>query len=132
MQPFSLHHSLEGDLERELNFARATTAKERGAAAHVGGCREREEVMPDAIGIAIKRGIHHEIREHRVGEVGMVEDVEEISCKPRLHALGNVDAARDGEIEVLIGRSAERITTEVTDVLATGASVLAHSIPNAR
>jgi hypothetical protein len=71
---------LKRDLQSELRSARSASTQERVADAHVAGGGESQ--VADATASAIKAvacWIGNEVRQVRVGEIRVVEDVEELS-----------------------------------------------------
>src|ERR1019366_5890003 len=74
--------SLESDLGGKLNSPRAASAEERIANATVA--RGRKSVVPNTSPVAgnpIDAGIGDEVGQLRIGEVGMIEEIEELGTQ---------------------------------------------------
>src|SRR5215469_7340398 len=111
---------LESDLSGELDAARAASAKKWVANSHVAGSRQR--IITDAATgrvDTVDTGIGDEIRQLRVGKVGMVEQVEEFSAELQLHPLGNLGVFKYRAVELLEGWSSQRIACQVAEVART-------------
>src|ERR1022692_2766136 len=93
---------LESDLGGELDAAGAASTQERIADSHVAGRGQgvRTDSTPRAAD-AVHPGIGDEVRKHRIGEVGMIEQVEKLSAQLQVDALGDLGVFEQGEVELL-------------------------------
>ena len=116
-------NELEGYLRGELDAARAASSKERVADAYVSGRRERIVAAVLTSGCVGRSDVADEIRQQRTGEVGMVEEVEELGAKLQDHMLGESSVFEDGEVELFKAWSLQRVTSEVAKMAGTGNAV---------
>jgi hypothetical protein len=73
-------NGLEGDLQSELRSARAAPSEEGVADTYVAGSSESEVTDAPAIrSNAVARWIGDEIRQVRIGKIGVVENIEKLS-----------------------------------------------------
>src|SRR5580692_6084982 len=118
--------SSERKLRRELNTAGRTATQEGVADAHVAGGRNLIAAVSD---FAVVRSLHKPAgaclvnvgsrvsdkrRQYRVGEVGMVQDVEEIGAQLHRHALGDGRVLVDSQVPLLVGRTDQRVPAQVS------------------
>ena len=67
---------------------------------------------------AVAGHIHGEVRQHGVGEIRVVENVEEIGPELHLHAFAHRGGLDHGEIQVPIIRSDEGVATHTANMVA--------------
>lgn len=101
--------TLERELRGQLNAARSAATQEWIAYAHVaGGC--------NLIGAVAHLAVAHRVEaigprvgnvrgEKRVGEVGMVQDVEEFRTKLQAQPLGDARVLEERQVPLLVGRA---------------------------
>ena len=81
---------LESDLRRELHAARSAAAQKRVADSHIaGGGQGIKTRLPPERAVCRKgiwrSGIRDEIRQNGIGEVRMVQEVEELGTQLQVH-----------------------------------------------
>lgn len=98
-------------MSRKLDTARTAAAKIGIAATHIrrGRCGQKLRSVLGGIeacdqltshNVAVAEGIDTEARKQRVGEVGVIEDVEEVSAKFHGDLFGDVSALGQRKVEV--------------------------------
>ena len=126
-----LRNNLERDLQSELRSARAASAEERIADAHVAGGGESEGATALSgrnqltnLGIskwipggnAVAGRVGDEVRQVWIGEIGVIENIEELSPELQNCMLGQVGIFEDREVEFFEGGSAQRVAPEITEM----------------
>lgn len=113
--------ALERKLRRELDIARSSSAEERVLRRDIGSDSDREYPRSPPRRL-IDRPIPGDIEagQQRIGEIAMVEDIEEIYSEPYANPLsylcvlrkGKIEVAEMGSIETVAGRAAKMSSGE--------------------
>src|ERR1700731_4354940 len=84
-------NGLEGDLQSELRSARAAPSEEGVADTYVAGSGESEVAAPPSKAVeAIACRVCDEVRQVWIGEIGVIENIEELSPELQNGVLGQV------------------------------------------
>ena len=125
--------NLERDLGRKLHPARAAAAEKRIADAHIARRRKRQETdAPPRCVQAVVCRIGNEIRQVRIGKVGMIQQVEELGPDLQIYPLGDRRVLEHRKVEFLeIGR-AQRVASQISEVASARAAVAVAAVAKAR
>src|SRR5580704_3652337 len=121
---------LEAEFQCQFDSARTAAAKEGIADAYVTGSGDTvtavthlTEVVADCRGLEsaatvakIRRRVRNEIRQDRVGEIRVIEDVEELRAELRLHSFVDGRVFVECEVPLLVSRSGQRVAPEIAVV----------------
>ena len=105
---------LEAELQGQLNIARAASSEERVADANVRCHRNRQ--IPDAAASrsqSILRHIHRVVGPQWVGEVWMVQDIEEVGAELKPHRLLDLEGFGQRDVEIRVARAIEGVASKV-------------------
>src|SRR5262249_33075486 len=120
-RPFT---SLEADLRRELQSARPSAAEKRIADSYITCSSER--VRTDATTCAVESVYHRigdKVRQQRICEVRMVEQVEELRPQVQRYMLGYWRVLEDCCVELLEAGPAEGVASEIPEVPSAGHAI---------
>src|SRR5580704_6118155 len=99
---------LEAEFQCQFDSARTAAAKEG-----IADCRGLESAATVA---KIRRRVRNEIRQDRVGEIRVIEDVEELRAELRLHSFVDGRVFVECEVPLLVSRSGQRVAPEIAVV----------------
>src|SRR5262249_25647412 len=124
---------LEVKLHRELHSSRSAATEKRIADAHITGRSQRQE--PDTASSYIQSVVSRigdEVGQVGIGEVRMIEQVEEFETKLHLHPLGETGIFHHREVELFEGWSDQRIPAHVSEVAGSGETIAVTPGPKSR
>src|SRR5882672_5119004 len=109
--------SLEGELGRQLNPARAAAAQERVSYAHVASSRDGRTTQAHFTvptdRKAVDPRIGNERGQERIRKVRVIQHIEEFGAKLHLQPLGDRCVLIDREVPLFEGRSVKSIAAKV-------------------
>ena len=123
-EPQASPSNLETNLGRKLDAPRPASAQEGIADAHVASGSERQEAdaAPRRVQPIVRR-ISNKIRQVRIGKVGMIKQVKELSSDLQVYPLRDCCVLEDGEIELLKTGGAQRVPPQIAEVAGAGKAV---------
>src|ERR1019366_5231970 len=115
---------LEGELECQLNAARASSAQERVANTDVAGGGDLVPAIANftrvgtssksaSAGTEVRGWIGNECRQQRTGEVGMVQQIEELGAQLHPYSLTERRVLIKSKVPLLVSGAYQRIASQV-------------------
>ena len=113
-----LSEDLERNLQSKLRSPGAASAQEWVADTYVaGGGKSQVADTPSRRGVkAIACRVGDEVRQVRIGEIGVVENIKELSPELQNQAFRQIRVLEDGEVELLERGTPKAITTHVAEM----------------